>query len=121
MPVRVLLPAVMSAHKHSLRQASHLRRATSVLMLLLFVLATIIHFPGLDSGDGPSPVAVAMFGADDDGGKALVADHCHCVVAAPWPAAAEAAGGAIPHDIPASPTHALATLHLENDGPPPKA
>jgi hypothetical protein len=110
----------MSMHRH--RGSSHLRRVTSVLALLLFVLASIIHFPGLDTGDGPSAVSAAMFGADaGDDGKALVADHCHCVVAAPWPAAARAAGGCGPHDIPVAAAHALATLHLENDGPPPKA
>lgn len=110
-------------HSESSRQASGLRRLVAVLSLLMFVFASVVHFPGLDDGDAPSIVSATTTGALDDAdtGGMLTADHCHCVVAAPWPVTAMVADRTVPHAVPVATTHALATLHLENDGPPPKA
>ncbi len=113
----------MSLCRKSVRYngTSGLRRLIAVLSLLLFVAATVIHFPGLDTTDAPPLVSAMASDFDDADGKALTADHCHCVVAAPWPASTTAAKRSVLHDIPTAPAHALATHHLKNDGPPPKA
>jgi hypothetical protein len=94
----------------------------ALVSLLVFIVATVVHFPGLHTDDVARVTTASIAGdADDTDGKALTADHCHCVVAAPWPAMAKAAGHNAPHAIPTAPAHVLATLHLKNDGPPPKA
>lgn len=99
------------------------RRLVTIASLLLFLVATIVHFPGTDIPGSPLvTVAAGTADAGDDGDAIkLVTDHCDCVVAAPWPSGLGAPIHEVVDDVPVLPTRALTQRHLGNDGPPPRA
>ena len=110
------------AYQNSRDLVSVGRRLVTIASLLLFLVATIVHFPGADTPGAPLvTVAAGTADAGDDGDAIkLVTDHCDCVVAAPWPSGLGASLHEVVDDVPILATRTLTQRHLGNDGPPPR-